>query len=106
MPDGQPTTGSAATQPQPVQNGLSGPALTGQDAPAPAGTAEAADIRQEEAQAAGFKAYVKARKAPLIAVDANTQEAASDAAPPAKQADAHKQCTTPRASSTVVPREN
>ena len=101
-PNGQTTALSADIQPQPVQDGLSGPALTGQDAPAPAGTAGAADTRQEEAQGAGFKAYSKARKAPLIAVDANTQETASDAAPPAQQPDAQKQCTTPQASSMVL----
>ncbi len=92
-PDGHSTEASAGLYPQPVQGGLSGPANTEQEAARPL-----ADTRQEEAQGPGFKAYSKACKAPLIAVDANTQEAASDAAP---QPDAHKQCTTPGTTSTV-----
>lgn len=100
--DGQSTEALVGRQPQPVQEGLSGSTLVVQENPAPTGTAEATNTKQEEAQVAGFKAYSKARKAPLIAVDANTQDTASDAAPPALQPDAHKQCTTPRAGSMVV----
>ena len=95
--DRQPSKAAADIQPQPVQHGLSG-----QEAPAPQGTAEAADTRQEETQRGEIKAYSKARKAPLIAVDANTQETANDAATAALQPNAHKQPTTPRASSVVL----
>ncbi len=99
--DGRSAEVSVDSRPQHVQGGLSGPALAAQEAPTTPGGAEAADTRQEDAQGAGFKAHSKSRKAPLIAVDANTQEAAGDAAPPAQQPDAQKQCITPRTNSAV-----
>ena len=100
-PNGRSSEAAVDVLPQPVQGGLSGPARQEATTATPPGAAGAADTRQEEAQGAGFKAYSKARKTPLIAVDANTQETASDAAPPAQQPDAQKQCITPRTNSAV-----